>query len=119
MPPRPPGAWSSPCTSRPSSRSELARRYRSIYLAGPTFNLIVDDDTAWRALARIRLHLEPDGSALIPLFIPRPLPAEALGVTRTHLTGDGRMMRCTVVSEDRDDTAGGCNRRAPLRAGGR
>ena len=89
----------------PIEHMELARRYRSIYLAGPTFNLIVDDDTAWRALARVRLHLEPDGSALIPLFIPRPLPAEALGVTRTHVTGDGRTMRCTVVSEDRDDAA--------------
>ena len=52
---------------------ELARRYRSIYLAGATFSLLVDDDTAWRALARIRAHLEPDGSALIPLFIPLSL----------------------------------------------
>ena len=40
---------------------ELPRPFRSIYLAGPTFNLLVDDDTAWRALARIRAHLEPEG----------------------------------------------------------
>ena len=55
---------------------ELPRRYRSIYLAGPSFNLLTDDDMAWRALARIRAHLEPDGSALIPLFVPEPVPAE-------------------------------------------
>ena len=87
----------------PMEAMELVRRYRSIYLAGPTFNLIVDDDTAWRALARIRAHLEPDGSALIPLFIPEPLPASAIGVPRTHVTDDGRTMRVTVLSEDRDE----------------
>lgn len=84
---------------------ELRRRYRSIYLAGPTFNLLVDDDTAWRALARIRAHLEPEGSALIPLFIPRPLPAKALGVPRTHVTDDGATMRFTVLAEERDEDA--------------
>jgi hypothetical protein len=89
----------------PIESMELVRRYQSIYLAGPTFNLIVDDDTAWRALARIRAHLEPEGSALIPLFIPRPTPAARLGVPRTHVTDDGTTMRCTVVSEDRDEVA--------------
>ncbi len=84
---------------------ELVRRYRSIYLAGPTFNLIVDDDTAWRALARIRAHLEPEGSALIPLFVPPPVPAAAIGAPRTHVTDDGRTMRVTVVSAERDDDA--------------
>ena len=84
---------------------ELARRYKSIYLAGATFNLIVDDDTAWRALSRIRAHLEPDGAALIPLFIPSPMPPEALGAPRTHVTEDGRTMRFTVVSVARDDAA--------------
>ncbi len=87
----------------PMEQMELVRRYRSIYLAGPTFNLIVDDDTAWRALARVRAHLEPDGSALIPLFIPRPLAAAAIGVPRTHVAEDGRSMRFTVLSEERDD----------------
>jgi SAM-dependent methyltransferase len=89
----------------PMESMELIRRYRSIYLAGATFNLIVDDDTAWRALARIRAHLEPDGSALIPLFIPHPLPADSIGRGRTHVTEDGRTMRFTVLSEDRDEDA--------------
>jgi SAM-dependent methyltransferase len=89
----------------PMESMELIRRYRSIYVAGPTFNLIVDDDTAWRALARIRAHLEPDGSALIPLFIPRPMPASALGVPRRHVTDDGTTMSVTLVSEHRDEAA--------------
>ncbi len=61
---------------------ELRRRYRSIYLAGPTFNLLPDDDTAWRALARIRAHLDADGSALVPLFVPPPVTADDLGRPR-------------------------------------
>jgi SAM-dependent methyltransferase len=89
----------------PIEQMELRRRYRSIYLAGPTFNLLPDDDTAWRALARIRAHLEPDGSALIPLFVPAPLPPGALGVPRTHVTPEGHVLQVTVVSEDRDEVA--------------
>lgn len=89
----------------PMESMELTRRYRSIYLAGATFNLIVDDDTAWRALARIRAHLEPDGSALVPLLIPGPTPAGVIGAARTHATEDGRAMRFTILSEERDEEA--------------
>jgi SAM-dependent methyltransferase len=84
---------------------ELPRRYRSIFLAGPTFNLLVDDDTAWHALARIRAQLEPQGSALIPLFVPSPLPAAAIGVPRTHVADEGVTMRVTVVAAEHDDEA--------------
>jgi trans-aconitate methyltransferase len=84
---------------------ELRRHYRSIYLAGPTFNLLVDDDTAWRALARIRAHLEPDGSALIPLFVPPPVLPRMIGVPRTHQTDDGATLRFTVTGVERDDLA--------------
>ena len=89
----------------PIEAMELVRRYRSIFLAGPTFNLLVDDDTAWRALARIRAHLEPEGSALIPLFVPRPTSADQVGVPRTHVTDDGVTMRVTVLGDERDDEA--------------
>ena len=84
---------------------ELPRRYRSIYLAGPTFNLLTDDDAAWHALARVRAHLEPQGSALIPLFVPGPVPAGAIGVPRTHVTEDAVTMRVTVLSSARDEAA--------------
>ncbi|MEO7572040.1 MAG: class I SAM-dependent methyltransferase [Acidimicrobiales bacterium] len=89
----------------PIESMELVRRYRSIFLAGATFNLLVDDDTAWRALARIRAHLEPKGSAHIPLFVPRPTPADQVGVPRTHVTDDGVTLRVTVLGDERDDEA--------------
>lgn len=82
---------------------ELPRRYRSIFLAGPTFNLIVDDDTAWHALDRIRVHLEPEGRALIPLFVPQPTPGEHVGQPRVHVDDVGRTLRCTVMHEERDE----------------
>jgi SAM-dependent methyltransferase len=81
---------------------ELPRRYRSIFLAGPTFNLLPDDDTVWHALDRIRTHLEPGGGVLIPLFIPERTERRALGVTRTHVREDGAELRLTPVSETRD-----------------
>jgi SAM-dependent methyltransferase len=84
---------------------DLARRYRSIFLAGPTFNLLPDDDTAVRALKAIAGHLEPDGTALIPLFIPTRTPIAHLGVSRTALDADNTTLRFTVLSESRDDTA--------------
>ncbi len=89
----------------PIEAMELPRRYRSIFLAGATFNLLVDDDTAWRALARIRAHLEPEGSALIPLFVPQPTPADQVGVPRSHVTDDGVTLRVTVLGDERDDDA--------------
>jgi SAM-dependent methyltransferase len=82
---------------------ELPRRFRSIYLAGGSFNLLVDDDVAWRALARIRAHLEPDGSALIPLFVPEPVPEDWIGVPRTHTAGDGAILRFTATAVEWDE----------------
>ena len=58
---------------------EMHRKYKSIYLAGPTFNLLPDDETALAALRRLRAHLEEDGGvAFVPLFIPDPIAEEVL-----------------------------------------
>lgn len=84
---------------------DLGRRYKSIYLAGATFNLLPDDDTMRVALERIAAHLEPGGSALIPLFIPSPDEGGGAGTVREHLTDDSRLMRLTVVSVGRDADA--------------
>ena len=84
---------------------DLPRRYRSIFLAGPTFNLLPDDATARRALERIRDHLAADGSALVPLFIPAPTAEEALGVPRTAREPDGSTISVTAMDEERDDDA--------------
>lgn len=84
---------------------DTGRRYRSIYLAGPTFCLLPDDPTAGRALQRIAAHLEPGGRALVPIFEPRPTPAAALGVARDHVADDGTVRRFTALRERRDTTS--------------
>ena len=83
----------------------LDRTYRSIYLAGPTFNLLEDDAAAAAALRRIRAHLADGGSALIPLFVPELPASEELGRAHTHETDDGTVMRFTVLAVERDDAA--------------
>lgn len=84
---------------------DLGTTFRSIFLAGPTFNLIADDTTASTALERIRDHLDPRGAALIPLFIPDPVPEHQLGHAREHVDDLGRTRRVTATSSDRDEVA--------------
>jgi SAM-dependent methyltransferase len=83
----------------------LPRRYRAIFLAGPTFNLLPDDATALAALRGIRAHLSEGGTALVPLFTPAPTPAEQIGRVRTAAAPDGADIRVSVVAEQRDETA--------------
>jgi len=82
---------------------DIGRRFRSIFLAGATFNLIVDDATAGRALKRIAAHLDPSGAALIPLFVPPPVPARDLGRVSERIVDGGPTMRCTTVDAHRND----------------
>lgn len=84
---------------------DLPRRYRSIFLAGATFNLLTDDDTAARALSRIHRHLAEGGSALIPLFVPSPTPAESLGIAKEATEPDGSVVRVATVAEERDEAS--------------
>ena len=84
---------------------DLLRRYRSIFLAGPTFNLLPNDTAARQALKRIRDHLDVGGSALVPLFVPPPTAAEALGDPRTAIEPDGSTISVTALAEERDDQA--------------
>lgn len=82
---------------------DLPRTYRSMFIAGPTFNLLPDDDTAYRALLGIHRHLEPGGSALIPLFIPQPTPSAAIGHRREGIDEHGSTIRFSIQSELRDE----------------
>jgi SAM-dependent methyltransferase len=82
---------------------DLGRRYRSIFLAGPTFNLLVDDETAAVALARIAQHLESGGAALVPLFVPGVADHE-VGRSRTREEPDGTVLRVTTLSVERDES---------------
>ncbi len=84
---------------------DLPRRYRSIYFAGATFNLLPDDRAARAALERIRRHLDPEGSALIPLFVPQAPAAADIGKVSEHVTDDGVVMRVTTLDIRRDEAA--------------
>lgn len=86
-------------------RLELPRRYRAVFLAGPTFNLLPDDATALAALRAVRAHLTPDGTALVPLHTPGPTPAETIGAVRSAVAPDGAELRFAVVAEERNETA--------------
>ncbi|MEV5753399.1 class I SAM-dependent methyltransferase [Actinoallomurus sp. NPDC052308] len=83
----------------------LPRRYRAIFLAGPTFTLLPDDDAALACLNSIRAHLAEDGATLIPLFVPPPTPAEQIGQVRTATAPDGAELQVSVVAEQRDEAA--------------
>lgn len=84
---------------------DLPRRYRTIFLAGPTFNLLPDDDAALLALRGIRAHLNDDGVGVVPLFIPSPTPSDELGRVREAEAPDGAVLRFRVLSEERNESA--------------
>lgn len=81
---------------------ELPRRYRCIYVAGPTFNLLPDDRSALDALRAVRRHLADDGTAVVPLFVPPPTPPEAFGVARTQPLDGGGSIAVSAVRETVD-----------------
>lgn len=82
----------------------LDRRFRAIYLAGPTFNLLPDDATAARALRAIAHHLLPGGAALVPLWTPPPTSEDEIGRVREAVTDDGYRASFAVVDEVHDPT---------------
>ena len=83
----------------------IGRRFASIYLAGPTFNLLPDDNTAIAALQAIGDHLDQDGAALVPLWIPEPTPPIELGRSREATQPDQIMLRYTALHERLDSEA--------------
>lgn len=80
------------------------RPYRTIFLAGPTFNLLPDDETMAQALRAVRRALATEGAAVIPLFEPEPVYDEAPGVMARQDTPDGSIT-CTMVRAVRDTDA--------------
>jgi len=80
---------------QPMQDLKLPRSYRAIYLAGPTFNLLPDDDTARRTLQGIADHLEPGGQAMVPLWIPPATDQQEFGRTREASVAGGMTARYT------------------------
>ncbi len=81
---------------------DLSRSYRSIFLAGPTLNLLPNDDLALLALRRVREHLADDGSVLVPLWVPAPAGPEEFGAVREATADDGSRLTFVALSEDYD-----------------
>lgn len=79
----------------------LDTSFASIYLAGPTFNLLPDDATAVGALKAIAAHLRPEGAALVPLWSPAPTPSEEMGVTKVSDSGTTEA-QYTILDETYD-----------------
>ena len=84
----------------PIEQLNVAKRFRSVYFAGPTFQLLVDEERARQALERIAAHLEPEGRVLVPLFRPRPTEPDHLGAWREHASDDHGLLAVQVVLED-------------------
>ncbi|MEU4203514.1 class I SAM-dependent methyltransferase [Streptomyces sp. NPDC026294] len=61
-------------------------------------------DSSADMLERCR-HLADGGSALIPLHVPAPTPADRFGRVRTAPADDGAELRFSVVSAERDERA--------------
>jgi len=87
---------------QPMQEMRLGRTFASIYIAGPTFNLLPDDAAGQRALRAIGDHLMADGAALVPLWIPGPTPVADLGVAR-EAVDDGVLLRYTPLAETYDE----------------
>ena len=79
----------------------LPRRYRTVFLAGPTFNLLPTDEAMGQALHAIRRVLAPGGAAIVPLFVPPPARGEVGATTREQTPGG--TVSCTVVAAARDE----------------
>lgn len=79
-----------------------ARRYRTIFLAGPTFNLLPDDAEMTKALVSLRGALAEDGTAIVPLFVPESVAPERIGRATAQRTPAGTIS-WRVIAADRDE----------------
>lgn len=80
---------------------KTTRAYRTIFLAGPTFNLLPDDDTMQQALVAIGRALAAQGAAVIPLFEPEPVHDADLGVSKRQEL-QSSSISCEIVTAERD-----------------
>lgn len=82
---------------------DLDRKYRSIFLAGPTITLLADDSIVLAALVKIREHLAEGGTALVPLFVPSPTARDRFGEVKETTDLTGAVLRISTVGQTRDD----------------
>ena len=79
------------------------RRSRTVFLAGPTFNLLPDDEAMAQALASIANVLTEDGTVIVPLFVPEPVSPKEAGVPKRQVTPTGWIgWQVTGVNRDEE-----------------
>lgn len=81
-----------------------SRQYATVFLAGPTFNLLPTDDAMRQTLHSIKRALLPGGTAVVPLFVPEPASADDVGSVTRQETANG-WIACRVVNVERDESA--------------
>lgn len=84
----------------PMEQFDVAKRFRSIYFAGPTFQLVIDKGMARQTMERLALHLVPEGQVLVPLFRPQPVDPELMDVWRKHNSPEHGLLAVQTVAED-------------------
>jgi SAM-dependent methyltransferase len=85
----------------PMETLRTRRTYRTIFLAGPTFNLLPDDQAMQQTLCAVRRALAAQGTAVIPLFVPEPVKDAELDTPTCQETPTGSIsVRITRASRD-------------------
>jgi SAM-dependent methyltransferase len=74
---------------QPVEAMELPRRYRTIIVPSSSFQLLVKRDDAAEAMRRMRDHLEPGGTLVMPFMVldeheDEPIPPSSDGLVRTE-----------------------------------
>lgn len=79
----------------------LPRRFRTIYAAEVSFQVVIEEAHVRAALQRFREHLEPGGSLWLPLHLPSVAP-ERIGrwgtIRKAVRDSDGAALRCLGFS---------------------
>lgn len=65
------------------------REYATVFLAGPTRNLLPTDEAMLQALHSMKRTLAPGGTAVVPLFVPEPASATDIGGRTRAETSNG------------------------------
>lgn len=81
-----------------------SRQYATVFLAGPTLNLLPTDEAMRRTLHNIKRTLLPGGTAILPLFVPESASADYIGSVTRQETAKG-WIACRVLSVERDESA--------------
>lgn len=79
------------------------REYATVFLAGPTLNLLPTDEAMLQALRSMKRALAPGGTAVVPLFVPETASATDVGSGTRDETSNG-WISCRTLEVKRDES---------------